>query len=87
MQHYSDGVYNAPWYITGSSQSALFNQGTHSVPGFADSNHDALLALMDWVENGKAVEKLVATKFRNKTISMGVQSQGPLCTYPQELCI
>ncbi|KXS95140.1 hypothetical protein AC578_5115 [Pseudocercospora eumusae] len=53
------------------------------VPGFSDPDHDALLALMRWTENGTAPEQLVATKWKNDTLQDSVLRQRPLCPYPQ----
>lgn len=80
------GSPKAPWYIGAATQTMPMPGGlagtTHSVPGFEDADHDVILALMRWVEGGAAPDRLVATKFRNETVSAGVQSQRPLCGYP-----
>ncbi|KAK9442438.1 feruloyl esterase B precursor [Metarhizium brunneum] len=70
----------APWYIGGGTQSVT--GASHSVPGFADPEHDVILAIMAWVEGGAAPDKIVATKFRNDSVFAGVESQRPLCAYP-----
>ncbi|RYP78045.1 hypothetical protein DL769_003262 [Monosporascus sp. CRB-8-3] len=75
------GSPNAPWYVAGAAQS--LTGATHSVPGFEDADHDIILALMRWVEEDVAPDKVIATKFRNETVSAGVQSQRPICAYPQ----
>ncbi|RYP36285.1 hypothetical protein DL767_003438 [Monosporascus sp. MG133] len=75
------GSPNAPWYVAGAAQS--LTGATHSVPGFEDADHDIILALMRWVEEDVAPDKIIATKFRNETSSAGVQSQRPLCAYPR----
>ncbi|RYP14382.1 hypothetical protein DL765_006427 [Monosporascus sp. GIB2] len=72
----------APWYIAGGSQPLAGT--THSVPGFMDADHDVILAMMKWVEEGSAPEKLVATKFKDDNAAAGVQSQRPLCVYPRQ---
>ncbi|KAI1482842.1 tannase and feruloyl esterase [Daldinia eschscholtzii] len=80
--------YNVPWMIAGAGQAAQVPPytGGSSVPGFKDKDHDALLALMDWVENGNAVSQIIATGF-NLTDSTGqsvaVHRQRPLCAYPR----
>ncbi|KID83740.1 feruloyl esterase B precursor [Metarhizium guizhouense ARSEF 977] len=56
----------------------------HSVPGFADPEHDVILAIMAWVEGGMAPDKIVATKFRNDSAFAEVESQRPLCAYPKQ---
>lgn len=72
----------APWYFAAADQAVT--GATHSVPGFQDADHDILLSLMRWVENGTAPEHIIATKFVNDTVSQGVQSQRPLCVYPKQ---
>ncbi|KAI0835197.1 tannase and feruloyl esterase [Hypoxylon sp. FL0890] len=81
MSHCS-GSNLAPWYIGGASQS--ISGATHSVPGYEDANHDVILAMMRWVEEGKAPDQLIATKFVNDTASLGIQRQRPLCPYPKQ---
>ncbi|KAF9884990.1 hypothetical protein FE257_000813 [Aspergillus nanangensis] len=76
----------APWVIAGDGQSSNLGAGNvHSVPGYEDSRHDVVFAIMDWVENGKAPSDLVATKFANDSNpDQGVFRQRPLCVYPAE---
>ncbi|OTA99052.1 hypothetical protein M426DRAFT_325459 [Hypoxylon sp. CI-4A] len=81
MNHCS-GSDVAPWYIGAASQS--ISDVTHSIPGFEDSDHDVILAMVAWVEDGKAPDQLVATKFVNDTASLGVERQRPLCPYPKQ---
>ena len=52
------------------------------MPGFEDAEHDALLAMMEWVEGGTAPDRLVATKYVQDTVGEGVLRQGLLCPYP-----
>ncbi|RYP21995.1 hypothetical protein DL765_001901 [Monosporascus sp. GIB2] len=75
------GSPNAPWYVAAAAQS--LTGATHSVPGFEDADHDVILALMRWVEEDVAPDKIIATKFRNDTVSAGIQSQRPICAYPR----
>ncbi|KAF4544789.1 Feruloyl esterase b [Lasiodiplodia theobromae] len=86
MQHCSatpSGV-DAPWYFAGGNQAGDFGTGVHGVPGFEDGKHDALLALMDWVENGTVVDEIIATKFVDEDVTKGVERQRPLCMYPKQ---
>ncbi len=46
---------DAPWDFAGAYQAGSLGVDTWSVPGFQDKDHDALLALIDWVEKGKPV--------------------------------
>ncbi|KAI9932863.1 hypothetical protein ASPWEDRAFT_101835 [Aspergillus wentii DTO 134E9] len=85
MEHCLDSVHDAPWYIASANQpSGLTATNTWSVPGFKDRKHDALMALMSWVENGTSPTELIATKFVDDNPTLGVQAQRPLCPYPQE---
>lgn len=78
---------NAPWYFAGGNQASELGASpgsVHSVPGFEDAEHDALLALMAWTENGTAPERIIGTKFVNETdIGQGVLRQRPLCMFPR----
>lgn len=81
MNHCS-GSTVAPWYIGGASQA--ISDITYSVPGYVDADHDVILAMVKWVEEGKAPEQLIATKFTNDTLASGIESQRPLCPYPKQ---
>ncbi|EME89222.1 uncharacterized protein MYCFIDRAFT_55662 [Pseudocercospora fijiensis CIRAD86] len=86
MQHCSGtqaGV-DAPWYFAGGSQAGSLSTSLHSVLGFSDPDHDALLALMRWTESGTAPERLVATKWKNDTLQDSVLRQRPVCPYPRQ---
>ncbi|KAH7028799.1 tannase and feruloyl esterase [Microdochium trichocladiopsis] len=84
MQHCGGSVYDAPWYFGGSGQPASI-EGTAAelgklpVAGVDDTHHDALLALMAWVEQDTPVEYLVATKWANDTVAGGVRHWPPWC--------
>ena len=82
MQHCSGGVNDAPWYISGANQARSL--ATSPAASEQDPTHNALLALMAWVEDGIAPEQLVATKYTNDDPSQGVTMQRPICPYPQE---
>ncbi len=86
MQHCagSPADVNAPWYFAGANQAGSLGTGVHGVPGFEDGRHDALLALMEWVEEGSVVEEIVATKFVDDDATKGVERQRPLCAYPKQ---
>lgn len=81
MQHCADSVNDAPWVFGGQDQE-LSDTG-YSVPGFMDPEHDVLLALMRWVENGTAPDQIIATKFANDSETGEVVRQRPLCPWPQ----
>ncbi|EHK50336.1 hypothetical protein TRIATDRAFT_289105 [Trichoderma atroviride IMI 206040] len=85
MQHCGLTTVGAPWNIGATFQSTTMATNQWSVPGFKDKQHDALLALVDWVENGNAVDQIVATSW-NSVINpnSGVHAQRPLCPWPQK---
>ncbi|KAI1209040.1 tannase and feruloyl esterase [Annulohypoxylon truncatum] len=79
----------APWMMGGAGQAAQmppYNSG-FSVPlGNNDTQHDALLALMDWVENGNAVSQIIASEFNFTDATLQnivMYRQRPICPYPQ----
>ncbi|KAI4601039.1 CTP synthase ura7 [Pestalotiopsis sp. 9143b] len=83
MGHCWSTSVDAPWAFGGGSQAAALGTDVWSVPGFKDAEHDVLLALMRWVENGTAVDSVVATTWQNPTnASTPVLRQRPLCVYP-----
>ncbi|KAL2107953.1 hypothetical protein VUR80DRAFT_4448 [Thermomyces stellatus] len=85
MQHCWDTAVDAPWYFAAPFQAGVLGNDTWSVPGFRDSEHDILLALVDWVEEGKPVESLVATTWTVSNDSdTDVLRQRPLCPYPEK---
>lgn len=85
MHHCNNDVGDAPWLFGGSGQSQNLNppRAAGTIESLLDAEHDALLALMRWVENGTAPERLVATKFVNDTVDLGVLRQRPLCPFPR----
>ncbi|OTA98716.1 hypothetical protein M426DRAFT_325749 [Hypoxylon sp. CI-4A] len=83
MQHCLSTSVDAPWAIGGASQAAALGNDTYSVPGYADAQHDVLMALVNWVENGVPIDQVVATTWNTPTDpSTGVLKQRPICAYP-----
>ncbi|KAF2170462.1 hypothetical protein M409DRAFT_19283 [Zasmidium cellare ATCC 36951] len=86
MEHCTGTSSNAPWYFGGAIQANTLGvrPGTVSgTPGFPDAEHDVLLALMRWTEEGRAPERVVATKWRSDTLLDEVWRQRPICPYPK----
>ena len=48
-----------------------------------DAEHNVFSALEDWIEKGKAPEKIVATKYVDDDPVKGVERTRPLCAYPR----
>ncbi|KAK8051098.1 Tannase/feruloyl esterase [Apiospora rasikravindrae] len=90
MQHClgSPAAVKAPWYIASWGQAAKLpgTAGGYSVPGFQDPEHDALLALMRWTENGTAVDSIIATAWNDDSSGqdLSVYRQRPICPYPKK---
>jgi feruloyl esterase len=87
MQHVKGTAVDAPWYFAQANAAAALGTDIYSVPGFEDAQHDALLALMAWVETDKgriAPSQIIATTWVNSTdFRSGVLRQRPLCPWPK----
>jgi hypothetical protein len=66
----------------GGAGPNVFN-GPDNLGAPEDSDHDVFLALRQWVENGIAPERIIATKYVNDNPANGVAFTRPLCPYPQ----
>ncbi|KAI1198683.1 Tannase/feruloyl esterase [Nemania serpens] len=79
----------APWMMGGAGQAVQRPPyaSAWSVPlGLGDARHDALLALMDWVENGREVSQIIASEFNFTDAakqSIVLYRQRPLCMFPK----
>ena len=56
----------------------------HCAGGPGPNSFDALSPLIQWVEQGVAPSRIVATKYVNDNPAQGIQMTRPLCAYPQE---
>ncbi|MDO9712289.1 tannase/feruloyl esterase family alpha/beta hydrolase [Paracraurococcus lichenis] len=65
----------------GPGPNAFGQQGSLPVP--ADPQHNVLLALQRWVEEGVPPEAIIATKYQGDQAANGVAATRPLCPYPQ----
>lgn len=84
MQHVVGTVVDAPWYFGGVCTAGTLGTDVYSTPGFEDAKHDAMLALMDWVENGVPIDQVVATTWNDTMVpGSGVLRQRPLCPFPK----
>jgi hypothetical protein len=84
MQHCWGTAVDAPWNVGGAFQAGVMGSDVWSVPGFEDAEHDALMALVEWVERGRAVESIVATTWRSSMDpTSGVKRQRPVCAWPK----
>jgi feruloyl esterase len=48
-----------------------------------DPEHDAIAALVRWVEQGVPPDRIVATKFQDPETATGIAFQRPLCPWPE----
>ena len=79
MGHCYQGT--GPNTFGGQSQPAA---GGALEPGLpTDPQHDALSALVQWVENGVAPTKIIATKYNNDVVTDGVAMTRPICPFPR----
>lgn len=75
----------APWNMGGATQAAAMGVEEWSVPGYRDAEHDVLLGMVRWVEEGKRVEGVVATAWEERwNASSGVKRQRVVCAWPGE---
>jgi hypothetical protein len=51
-------------------------------PPVLDADHDLISAAIAWVEQGRAPEVIVATKFTGDDAAKGIAMQRPLCPHP-----
>lgn len=66
----------------GGDGAHAIGQGTGEVNSLHPTEN-VLMALVDWVENKKAPETLIGTKWVNDTQSLGVDFQRAHCKYPK----
>jgi feruloyl esterase len=69
------------WRTAAGDPARRTSAGTGDpLPAFRDADHDVVLALARWVEQGVAAEAIVAT-----TLKVGaVVRQRPVCVYPKQ---
>ena len=78
---------NAPWMFAAPGQATVLKQEYQFGAGWGVPNtlpnaeHDALLALVEWVEGGQAPESIVATVWDKRGT---VNRTRPLCPFPEE---
>ncbi|PKS08036.1 hypothetical protein jhhlp_006648 [Lomentospora prolificans] len=85
MLHCGLTVVDAPWHFAGVPHASVMGLDSWSVPGFRDSQHDLLLALVDWVEKDVPVDSIIATTWTTQNnASTGVLRQRPICPFPQK---
>lgn len=59
-----------------------FGQSTGGRSPVVDADHDMVQALVRWVEQGVAPDRIIATQYQNNNATMPIVRQRPLCAYP-----
>ena len=67
----------------GPGPNQFYNATSSFSPVPADAQHNTLLALQRWVEQGAPPQRIVATKYVNDNPVQGVAQTRPLCVFPQ----
>jgi feruloyl esterase len=78
------GMYHCAFGPGPNAFGNLFSGEVYAAPPpVEDAQHDALLALQQWVEQGIAPQRLIATKYDNDVPQLGIVMQRPICPFPQ----
>jgi hypothetical protein len=67
----------------GPGPNAFGQGGALSTPLKPDADHDMLRAVVRWVEQGVAPDRIIATKYVNDSAAQGVVRTRPLCAFPK----
>ena len=71
-------------HCAGGPGATMFgNAGGFAAPQ-EDADHDVVLALARWVEEGKAPDRIIASGYVDGNPAKGVAMTHPLCPYPEE---
>lgn len=71
-------------HCAGGPGATMFgNAGGFAAPQ-EDAEHDVVMALTRWVEDGKAPDRLIATGYVDGNPAKGVAMTHPLCPYPEQ---
>ncbi|GJN92136.1 hypothetical protein Rhopal_005166-T1 [Rhodotorula paludigena] len=81
MGHCQNGP--GAWHFGGAGERPLSLKG-RQLPLKDDAEHDIVAALIDWVENGKAPEKIIGAKYTDDDKTKGVDFTRPHCVWPKQ---
>lgn len=71
-------------HCAGGPGATMFgNAGGFAAPS-KDADHDVVMALARWVEEGKAPDRIIASGYVDGNPAKGVAMTHPLCPYPQQ---
>jgi len=68
----------------GGNGPNAFNESVSYPSPTPDAAHDAVLALIKWVEQGVPPDQIIATQYTNNNPKLAIVRQRPLCAYPDE---
>ena len=74
MGHCSGGV--GAWVLDAAGQNGVLPKQQD------DASHSMLWSLVKWVEEGRAPESVVGTKYLNDTVALGVEFERVVCPWP-----
>ncbi len=71
-------------HCAGGPGATMFgNAGGFAAPQ-EDADHDVVMALARWVEEGKAPDRIIASGYVDGNPAKGVAMTHPLCPYPEQ---
>ena len=72
-------------HCAGGPGATMFgNAGGFATALQEDADHDLVMALARWVEEGKAPDRIIATGYVDGKTANGIAMTHPLCPYPEE---
>ena len=78
------GMYHCAFGPGPNAFGNLFSGQVYAAPPPSeDAQHDALIALQEWVERGQAPQQLIATKYNSDLPQLGIAMQRPICPFPK----
>jgi feruloyl esterase len=70
-------------HCSGGPGPNVFGSTGRPLVNLNDPERDLMGAIVNWVENGVAPDRLIATKFESNDPGRGIERTRPLCPYPQ----
>jgi len=70
-------------HCSGGPGPDVFGAGGRPLVNLNDPEKDVVGAIVNWVENGVAPERVDATKYVAGNVAAGIERTRPLCPYPQ----
>jgi hypothetical protein len=70
-------------HCSGGPGPNVFGSTGRTLVNLNDPEKDVVGAMVNWVENDVAPDRIVATKFIDNDSSAGIERTRPVCPYPQ----